>query len=364
MLTMGVEEEFLLLADDGSVTPAAPRVVRLAGLAERVKPECMAYQVETATTVCTRLDELRRDLAGLRLRAADAADRAGARLVAVGAAPIAGGPLGASSEEGRYRELARRFPGPISSGGTCACRVHIGMPDRELAVAVLARIRPWLPALLALTVNSPLADALDTGWASFRYHTQLRWPTFRPPGTWATVERYDRIVRSLVGSGAAMDPAGVYFLARLSARHPTIEIRVGDTCLDVDDTVCYAGVVRALVASLVDDVRGKVRVMPVPPALVDAQLLTAAHGQVRIRQSGPAEPAEAATGGAVARLLAKIAPYLAATYAAEEVYAGLDRLRRDGTGAERQRRMWTWSGEPKEFVRSLAEATVPLAAIR
>jgi len=358
---MGVEEEFLPLADDGSVAPVASRVVRLAGLAERIKPEYMTYQVETTTTVCTRLDELRRDLVRLRLIAADAAEQAGARLVAVGAAPLAGGPLGAASDEERHRELARRYPGATSAGGACACHVHIGMPDRELAVAVLARLRPWLPALLALTVNSPFAGALDTGWASFRYQTQLHWPTFRPPGAWASAERYDRVVRSLIVSGAALDTAGVYFLARLSARYPTIEIRVGDTCLDVQDTVFYAGVVRALVASLVDDVRRRLKAIPTPAALIDAQLLTAAHGQVRIRHSGPADPA-AAAAGAVARLLAKITPYLPATDAVDEVHAGLNRLRRNGTGAERQRRMWTGSSSPKGFVRSLTEATIPLAA--
>jgi carboxylate-amine ligase len=364
VLTIGVEEEFLLLAEDGSVNPVAARVVRLAGQPEQIKPEYMAYQLETATSVCTRLDQLRRDLVRLRLIAADAAERAGARLAAVGAAPVAAGPLGALSDDHRFHAMANHFPATATAGATCACHVHVGMPDRNLAVAVLARLRPWLPVLLALTVNSPFADARDTGWASYRYHTQLQWPTFRPPGAWADAERYDRVVQSLVVSGAAMDLAGVYFLARLSARYPTIEVRVADTCLDVEDTVLYAGVVRALIASLVDDVRRRVKVVPVPGPLVDAQLLTAAHGQVRLRHGVPGDPDQSAASGAAARLLAKIEPYLAATDAADEVYAGIDRVRRNGTGADRQRRMWTWSDQPRGFVRSLAEATVPVAMAR
>lgn len=363
MLTMGVEEEFLLLADDGSVNPVASRVVRAAGQPEQIKPEYMAYQLETATSVCTRLDQLRRDLVRLRLIAAETTERFGARLAAVGAAPVAAGPLQATNKDRRYHAMATRFPGATAAGATCACHVHIGMPDRDLAVAVLVRLRPWLPALLALTVNSPFAGALDTGWASYRYHTQLHWPTFRPPGTWANADRYDHVVRSLILSGAALDQAGVYFLARLSARYPTIEVRVADTCLNVEDTVVYAGIVRALIASLVDDVRRRVKTLPLPGPLIDAQLLTAAHGQVRIRQGLPDDPVPAASSGAVSRLLTKIGPYLTATAADDEVYAGLDRMRRDGTGAERQRRMWEWSSRPEEFVRSLAEATVPATAV-
>jgi carboxylate-amine ligase len=260
--------------------------------------------------------------------------------------------------------MANRFPAATATGAACACHVHIGMPDRDLAVAVLVRLRPWLPALLALTVNSPFADALDTGWASYRYHTQLNWPTFRPPpGAWANAERYDDAVRSLIVSGAAMDPAGVFFLARLSARYPTIEVRVADTCLNVEDTVVYAGIVRALIASLVDDVRRRVKIMPVPSALIDAQLLTAAHGQVRIRHGHRDDPVQEGSSGTVARLLAKIDPYLVATAVDDEVYAGLDRMRRDGTGADRQRRMWQWAARPHEFVRALAEATLPATAV-
>jgi carboxylate-amine ligase len=361
MLTMGVEEEFLLMAagEDTSVSPVASRVIKLAGLDDQIRPALMAYQVRTATAVCTRLDELRRDLVRLRLIAADAAERGGARLIACGVVPVSTTPPLAPGDHPRYRELTRRFPAAVAGGATCGCHVHIGIPDRDLAVAVLARIRPWLPALLALTVNSPFAGALDTGWASYRYHTQLRWPTFRPPGTWIDADRYDRVVRALVASGAAMDPAAVQMLARLSPRVPTLQVRVADTCLDVEDTVMYTEVVRALVASLIDDVRRREKVLPVPGALIEAQLLTAAHGQMRVRRGRPTTPDDAMRTGAVARLLARVTPYLEAS---DDVFAGIERLWLDGTGAERQRRMH--AERPAQFVRSLAEATVPVAGVQ
>ncbi|WP_239170185.1 carboxylate-amine ligase [Actinoplanes xinjiangensis] len=219
---MGVEEEFLLLDPSGAVAPAAPDVMRRVGDDAGITPEYMAYQLETATAVCTGLDELRRELTRMRLTAAEAAEAAGVHLVASGAPPFRAGPLDALSDGERYRRLAERFPESTVAGGTCGCHVHIGIPDRELATAVLSRIRPWLPALLALTVNSPVSGDGDTGWSSFRYQNQLCWPTFRLPEVWPSAESYDREVRSLVAAGTAVDASGIYFLARLSARYPTI----------------------------------------------------------------------------------------------------------------------------------------------
>ncbi|MCY1136844.1 YbdK family carboxylate-amine ligase [Actinoplanes sp. Pm04-4] len=346
VLTMGVEEEFLLLEPDGTPAPVAPAVVRRAGLDEQIKPEFMAYQVETATAVVTDLAGLGRELRRLRLIAAEAADREGVRLVASGAVPFASGPQVVVTDSERYRDLARRFPGAAAYGTACGCHVHIGVADRELATAVLTRLRPWLPALLALTVNSPIAGGGDTGWASYRYHAQMRWPTFRPPGIWAGADRYDEAVRALIATGAAADASGIYFLARLSPRYPTIEVRVGDTCLEAHDTVLFAAAVRALVATLIEDVRRRVKVLPEREATIRAHLLNAAFGH---------------TG--TAALLRRIEPELDRTGETDEVHAGFERLRRTGTGADRQRRLWRAYGASKSFVDALAEATAPVAAV-
>jgi carboxylate-amine ligase len=358
MLKVGVAEEFLLLAPDGAVVPSAPFVARQAQDEGRIKPGFLAYQLVTDAAGCGSLDELRGELSRLRLQAGDAARRAGASLVSVGAPPFAAGPLGAVTDETRYRELAGWFPDAVVAGRGCACQVRIEVMDRDQAVDVLARIRPWLPTLLALTVNSPFADGRDTGWASYRYHLQQHWPTFRPPGAWDGADRYDSMVRSLIRSGAAPDESTVYFLARVPAGQPIVEVRVADACLTVEDSVVFAGIVRALVGSLITDARRNLTTTPVPTSVVDAHLNIAAHGEVRLRQHRPT-PTMPAANEAVVRLMRKIGPALVVNGDADDVHQGMKWLRRQGPGADRQRRARQRRKNTPEFVSFLAGCTAP-----
>lgn len=358
MLTVGVEEEFLLLEPGGGVAPAAPGILALTAGDPQITPELMTYQIETASAVCTELDDLRAELTRLRGRVAEAAEQLGVRLVASGLPPFGSPGLDMLTHEKRYLELSGRFPAATTGGGTCACHVHIGMADRDVAVGVLGRLRPWLPALMAMTGNSPLTDGVESGWSSGRYRRQLNWPTFRPPRVWRDAASYDRSVSSLVRRGVALDPRSVYFLARLSPRYPTIEIRIADTCLTTEDAVLLAAVVRGLVAALVEDVqRGRPPATMSGPSLRARLLAAAHHGSTAPVVRPRAVPSALPVEPAVARLHERIMPALEASGEADEVRRGLERLVRTGTGTQRQLALRAASRSPAAFVAALADAT-------
>ena len=277
-VTLGVEEEFVLLdPSTGATVLAGPELVRMLGGEPGIAQELMRFQVETATGVCTGLDEVGGELTRLRRLAADAAARLGCRLVASGVAPYRTPGLDAMTDQPRYRELARRYGPVVADAGTCACHVHVGVPSREAGVQVLARLRPWLAPLLAVSANSPIAGGHETGWASWRYAIWSRWPTAVPPAAWPDAAAYDAAVRRLIGQGAALDEPGVYFLARLSPRYPTVEVRVADVCLDVGAAVLLAGLTRALVATALAEARRGTPVAAPPARQVAAALAAAAR---------------------------------------------------------------------------------------
>ncbi|GGK41906.1 putative glutamate--cysteine ligase 2 [Pilimelia terevasa] len=356
MLTMGVEEEFLLLDQDGAVAPVAEEAVRRGGADDgELQPEFMSYQLETATPVCRSLDELHAHLSRLRRLAARGADQAGARLVSVGVPPFHSGGYDQVSAQPRYLELARRYPFGPRMGAACACQVHVGVPDPDLRVQVLAGLRPWLPTLLALTANSVISHGADTGWSSDRYRSLLKWPSFRPPRQWRGQRGYDRAVQRLIDRGAAMDPGSVYLLARLSARYPTVEVRVADACLTVDDTVLLAALVRGLVTTIVEEQHQRPEPQPKPKPKLDEPGATVQSGLLHAAHYG------LDAGGkqvALDRLFAHISPTLS-TDERRDVERRLDVVRREGNGADRQRELWASTGRPSEFVEALADQALP-----
>jgi carboxylate-amine ligase len=345
-ITLGVEEEFMLLDPAaGTAVPAGPDLAQMLGGEPGVQQELMRFQVETATRVCTSLDDLGRELARLRRLTAGAAASLGCRLVASGIAPYLAPGLAAMTDHPRYRKLARYYGQLVTeAGGSCGCHVHVGVPSRDLGVQVLARLRPWLASLLAITVNSPISGGRDTAWASWRYLAWSRWPTAMPPAEWPDAAAYDTAVRRLI--------------ARVSPRYPTVEVRVADACLDVATAVLLAGLTRALVATALAEARQGTPVAAVPTRWVNAALAAAARRGLAGTGVDPftGQPADARS--LRSRLLDHVYPALSDRGDAQTITGLLRRLDQRGTGADRQRALFASAGSASRFVEALARATL------
>jgi carboxylate-amine ligase len=356
--TVGAEEEFTLLDPrTGVVVPRAPQVIRECHDARGVAAESMTFMVETRTPVCRTLQEVGRSLRLRRLRVADAAREHGAALVASGLAPFGLPCPPTITDDPRYRELLRRFPLAMSTNGTCGCHVHVAVPTRQLGVEALLRLRRWMPALIARSANSPIFEGRDTGWASQRLVFASRWPTAVPAPPVGSVAEYDDLIDAAVSSGDALDARSVYFLARLSPRYPTLEMRVADVGLTAEETVCFVGLVRALVATALDEgLRGR----PVP-IVAQATLREACRSAARYGLRGtvtdPLTGHRVEAWGLVDQLVAQVRPQLCAHGDEEYVVSTLDRIRGVGGGAERQRRLFDAASSPDRFVAALAQAS-------
>jgi carboxylate-amine ligase len=152
----------------------------------------------------------------------------------------------------------------------------------------------------------------------------------------------------------------VYFLARLSPRFPTLEVRVADTCLTTNDAVLLAALVRALVTRLADDVASN-RPSVAPPAATASlrqQLLAAAHHGVSSTLSKPRPaPPRTTVAASFSRLVDAVLPPLETAGDAELVLALLEERERVGTGAQRQRELRSAAASREAFVSALADAT-------
>ncbi len=256
--TVGVEEEFLLGDPaDGRAQAVAGAVLRQAGgdaalddaTDAELTGELQREQIETGTVPCHSLDDLGRELRRTRAHARDAAEPAGVRPARLATSPLPADPTVQASP--RYEHMIERFGRTGAEQLTCGCHVHVGVGSEQEAVTALDGIRPWLAPLLALSVNSPFWNGADSGYASFRNEVWKRWPSAGPTGLFRSAARYREITDAMLATDTIVDEGMLYFDARVSRRHPTVEIRVADVCFEPDDAVLLAAVTRALVETAV-----------------------------------------------------------------------------------------------------------------
>ena len=353
--TVGVEEEFLLVDPESG----RPRAVGGAVLAAetrdpenngRMTGELQREQVETGTRPCSTLHELSAELRATRAAAAAAAARVGVQLAPLATSPLAVEPT--LSPSPRYEAMARRFGLMASEELTCGCHVHVAIGSPEEGVAALDRIRPWLAPLLALSANSPFWQGADSRYASYRSRVWARWPSAGPYEPFCRPERYRDVVAAMQATNTVLDEGMIYFDARLSRHHPTLEVRVPDVCLDVDDAVLLGALTRALVETAVGAWRTGDPPDPVRTELLRLASWRAARSGLDDALVDPTTWRPAAAVEVLERLVGHVTPALEETGELTAVRELLAAVLARGTGARRQRAAWERTGDLASVVRA------------
>lgn len=359
-----MEEEFLLVAEDGSPRAVAAAVLQHASTQEdgddadepggNLEKEFAQEQVETSTHPCTDLGALLEEVRAGRWRADSSAQHAGARIAALATSPKDVEPTVVVNR--RAQDIATEFAQTARDQLTCGCHVHVEVADDEEGVRVVDHLRRWNPVLLALSANSPFWRGDDSGYQSFRSQVWGRWPTAGATAPFGDAATYRDTVRSLVESGTILDTGMVYFDARLSARYPTVEVRVADVCLDPEDAVLLGALVRGLADTALD---GATEPGPQPRA---EEVRVAGWRAARsgltgdLVSPGTGRPVRAAQ--AVDELVRHVAPALERTGDLAWVREHLDTLLRRGNGAQQQRRWRHEGADDAELVRRAVRSTL------
>jgi carboxylate-amine ligase len=335
---VGVEEEmFLVDPETCLLRPVSRRAIvadeQQDDQPEELEQELFLEQIEVNTEPSASLSELREHLVAGRKRAATAAEGAGAAVMAV-PTPVFAGTDGKVTPKPRYEQMLDLYGEVGKRGPVCGMHVHVEVDDDEEGVRIVDRIQPWLPVLVALSANSPFHKGIDTAYASWREQVWDGWPSAGPVEPFGDAAGYHDAVRRIVGTGAVIDEAMVYFDARLAARNPTVEIRVADVCTDIDDVLVVAALARALVETVASapesDPPWRIEMLRASRWLARRYGLTGDLLDPHTQKRRPADEV-------VDLLLDHVAEPLQAAEDDEQVREGVARLLRDGGGAGRQR---------------------------
>ncbi len=355
--TFGVEEEFFLVAPEtGELVERAAVVLRAVPAGhDLVDHELLQHMLETRTSPCTDMGDARQQLVDARRLLGEAARQVGTAAVASGTAPLPTQDIEVSPKD-RYRDMVNEFGATARDAGTCGMHVHVGIESREEGIGIIDRLRPWLPVVLALSVNSPYSEGHDTGYASWRSQVWGRWPTAGANELFGDPETYDALVGDLQAAGAARDPGMVYFEARLAEAQPTVEVRVADVCTDPADAVVVAATVRAIATTAAQEWAAGAAPRPWRSELVRAAAWRAGRYGLAGTLVHPVEGSLAPARQVLESLVSRMRLALEETGDLDLVTAGYERLL-GATGASRQRAAYERSGSLEGVVTDLVERT-------
>ena len=338
--TLGVEEEYQIVnADTRALQSDAQRILPEAreSLGDHVTPEMYRSQIEICTPVCASLADVRRELTRLRREVITAAEHKGDRIVAAGTHPFSHWEDQKLTRKARYRDLASDYKQLTREQLIFGCHVHVGITDRDTAIQVMNRVRPWLATLLAMAANSPFWIGTDTGYASFRTEIWGRWPTAGIPPVLADRADYDSLIADLTSTGIIADASKIYWDVRPAVRYDTLEFRVTDVCLTVDEAVLITGLIRALVRTCAWEIEQDTPLTPVRQEILQAAKWQAARFGLDETLIDPLTKQSVPARQAVDNLLTYVRPALTAFDDDKEIKSLTTKLLKKGNGATRQR---------------------------
>jgi glutamate---cysteine ligase / carboxylate-amine ligase len=253
LFTLGIEEEFQTvdpitrdlkshlskIVEGGQIT-----------LQERVKAEMHQAVVEIGTNICQNIQEARQELTFLRKEIIELGEQNGLRIASAGTHPFADWQDQLITPNERYDALIDEMRDVARSNLIFGLHVHVGIEDRNLAIQTMNAVRYFLPHIYALSTNSPFWCGRNTGFKSYRSKVFDKFPRTGIPDYFASAAEYDSYIDLLVKTGCIDNGKKIWWDIRPHPFFPTIEFRICDVPMRIDETLCLAALMQAIVAKI------------------------------------------------------------------------------------------------------------------
>jgi carboxylate-amine ligase len=219
-------------------------------VAERVKPEMHQAVVEVGTKVCRDIKEAREDMRNLRREMITLAEQNGLLLGAASTHPFADWKVQEIYPDERYRQVVEDMQLVARANLVFGLHVHVGIEDRDTSIHIMNSLRYFLPHILALSTNSPFWMGMETGFKSYRCKVFERFPRTGIPDVFANWADYETFINLLIRTNCIDNGKKIWWDIRPHPFFETIEVRVCDLPMRLDETLAIAALIQATAAML------------------------------------------------------------------------------------------------------------------
>jgi len=251
--TLGVEEEYMVLDPaTGELKSHEQRIVHEGQkvIKDKVKAEMHQAVVEVGTDICADVDEAWQDVAALRKTISDIAGNLGYAMGAAGTHPFSHWESQLITDHDRYNEIVNELQEAARSNLIFGLHVHVGMENREMANHIANSTRYFLPHIYALSTNSPFWEGRLTGYKSFRTKVFDKFPRTGIPEAFDSIEAYENYVKLLVKTNCIDNAKKIWWDLRVHPFFNTVEFRICDVPMTVDETITLAALFQAVCARI------------------------------------------------------------------------------------------------------------------
>lgn len=251
--TLGVEEEYMVMdpktfelkSHEQKIVQEGQKVIK-----DKVKAEMHQAVVEVGTDICADIDEAFKDVSLLRKTMGAIAGNLGFAMGASGTHPFSHWESQLITEHIRYNEIVNELQEAARSNLIFGLHVHVGMENRELANHIANSTRYFLPHIFALSTNSPFWEGRKTGYKSFRTKVFDKFPRTGIPSTFESIEAYDNYVKLLIKTNCIDNAKKIWWDLRVHPFFNTVEFRICDIPMTVDETIAIAALFQAICARI------------------------------------------------------------------------------------------------------------------
>src|SRR6184192_3852393 len=357
--TLGIEEEFAIIDPETRELRSHIQEILEGGkimLKEQIKPEMHQSVVELGTEICQSIIDARAHVLDLRSRLAELAGRAGLKIASVGTHPFSHWFDQDITEGERYAEIVRDMQQVARANLIFGLHVHVGIPDRNVAIHVMNQARYFLPHLYAVSTNSPFWVGRNTGLKGYRLKVFERFPRTGIPDAFESLSEYEDYCKLLVKTGCIDNAKKIWWDIRLHPFFDTLEVRVCDAQSRVDDTLAVAALIQAVISKLYKLLRRNTTFRVYRRRLLDENRWRASRYGIEGKLIDFGRETEVETRSLINELLEFVSTEVEELGSKREM-AHIERIMREGTGADRQLAVFHRTNDMKAVVDQIVAET-------